>query len=82
MLDLARLLRVAIGLTKVVGEVHGHGLIHKGIKPANVLVDSDDNVGLTGFGIVSRLLHERQAPTPPEIVAGTPAYMAPNRPAA
>jgi PAS domain S-box-containing protein len=78
-LDLARLLRVAIGLTKVLGQVHRQGLIHKDIKPANVLVDADDNVWLTGFGIASRLPHERQAPEPPEIIAGTLAYMAPEQ---
>jgi serine/threonine protein kinase len=77
--DLARLLRVAIGLTKALGQVHRQGLIHKDIKPANVLVDGDDNVWLTGFGIASRLPHERQAPAPPGIIAGTLAYMAPEQ---
>ena len=78
-LALARLLRVAISLAKVVGHVHRQGLIHKDIKPANVLVDGDDNVWLTGFGIASRTPHERQAPEPPEIIAGTLAYMAPEQ---
>ena len=36
-------------------------------------------VRLTGFGIASRLPRERQAPEPPESIAGTLAYMAPEQ---
>ena len=34
---------------------------------------------LTGFGIASRLPRERQSPEPPEMIAGTLAYMAPEQ---
>jgi predicted ATPase len=78
-LDLTRGLRIAIGLATALGQVHRRGLIHKDIKPANVLVDDAGNVWLTGFGIASRLPHERQSPEPPEIIAGTLAYMAPEQ---
>ncbi|HEY2403407.1 MAG TPA: serine/threonine-protein kinase PknK, partial [Steroidobacteraceae bacterium] len=78
-LDLTRLLRIATGLATALGQVHRRGLIHKDIKPANVLVDDAGSVWLTGFGIASRLPHERQAPAPPEIIAGTLAYMAPEQ---
>ncbi len=78
-LDLTRFLRVAIGLTKAVAQVHQHGLIHKDIKPGNVLVDEAGNVWLTGFGIASQLPREHQSPVPPEIIAGTLAYMAPEQ---
>jgi serine/threonine protein kinase len=78
-LDLTRFLRVAIGLATALGQVHRHGLIHKDIKPANVLVDDAGNVWLTGFGIASQLPNERQPPAPPEIIAGTLAYMAPEQ---
>src|SRR5258707_10028987 len=70
-LELTRFLRVAIGLTTALGQVHRQGLIHKDIKPENVLVDDAAKVWLTGFGIASQLLHERQSPSPPEIIAGT-----------
>ncbi|MDB5864434.1 MAG: multi-sensor signal transduction multi-kinase, partial [Betaproteobacteria bacterium] len=78
-LELTRFLRVAIGLATALGQVHAHGLIHKDIKPANVLVDDAGNVRLTGFGIASRLPHECQTPAPPEVIAGTLAYMAPEQ---
>jgi PAS domain S-box-containing protein len=66
-------------LAKTLGQVHQHGLIHKDIKPANVLVDDTGNAWLTGFGIASRLPRERQSPVAPEIIAGTLAYMAPEQ---
>ena len=52
-LDLTRVLRIAIGLATALAQVHRRGLIHKDIKPANVLVDDAGNVWLTGFGIAS-----------------------------
>ncbi|MCU1337978.1 MAG: multi-sensor signal transduction multi-kinase [Bryobacterales bacterium] len=78
-LELTRFLRIAIGLATALGHVHRHGLIHKDIKPANVLVDAHGNVWLTGFGIASQLPRERQSPVAPEIIAGTLAYMAPEQ---
>jgi PAS domain S-box-containing protein len=78
-LDVVRFLHVAIGLATAVGRVHQRGLIHKDIKPENVLVDDAGNAWLTGFGIASRLPNERQVPAPPEIVAGTLAYMSPEQ---
>ena len=78
-LELTRFLPLAISLAAAVGQVHRHGLIHKDIKPANVLVDAAGNVRLTGFGIASRLTREHQAPEAPEVIAGTLAYMAPEQ---
>jgi serine/threonine protein kinase len=73
-------LRVAIGLAAALGQLHGRGLIHKDIKPANVLVNcATGQVWLMGFGIASHLPRERQAPEPPELIAGTLAYMAPEQ---
>jgi PAS domain S-box-containing protein len=78
--DLASSLRLAVNLAAAISHLHQHGIIHKDIKPANVLVNSaSGKCWLMGFGIASRLSRERQSPEPPEIVAGTLAYMAPEQ---
>jgi len=62
------------------GQLHGRGLIHKDLKPAHVVVnEATGQVWLLGFGIASPLPRERQAPAPPERIAGTLAYMAPEQ---
>jgi serine/threonine protein kinase len=79
-LDMAFALRVAISLSAAIGHLHQLGLIHKDIKPANVLVNSvTGQCWLMGLGIATRFLLERQSPEPPEFVAGTLAYMAPEQ---
>src|SRR5262245_8099224 len=78
--DVALFLRVAIGLTVSLGQLHRRGLVHKDVKPSNIFVKIDTGeVWLGGFGIASRLPRERQAPTPLEVIAGTLAYMAPEQ---
>jgi serine/threonine protein kinase len=73
-------LRLAVALSTAVGRLHGRGLVHRDIKPTNVLVNvSTGQVWLTGFGIASRLPRERQSPAAPEFLEGTLAYMAPEQ---
>jgi serine/threonine protein kinase len=73
-------LRLAIGIATALGKLHQRGLVHKDIKPANILVNgTTGEVRLTGFGIASRLSRERQTAEPPETLAGTLAYMAPEQ---
>jgi predicted ATPase/signal transduction histidine kinase len=79
-LGVTEFLRIAISLAGALRQAHAHGLIHKDIKPANILVDlANGGVWLTGFGIASRLPRERADPGPPEEIAGTLAYMAPEQ---
>jgi len=79
-MEVGRFLRLAVGGAAALGKMHERSLIHKDINPANVLVnDSTNQVWLTGFGIASRLPRERQTPTPPEFIAGTLPYMAPEQ---
>ena len=79
-MEVSHFLRIAIPLAGALRHVHQRGLIHKDVKPANILVDSaSGGVWLTGFGIASRLPREHQPPAPPEVIAGTLAYMAPEQ---
>src|SRR4029077_13131197 len=55
-MELGRFLRFAVGLAATLGKLHQQGLIHKDIKPANILVNSAPGaLWLTGFGIATRL---------------------------
>ena len=79
-LDLAVSLRLAVGLASAIDHLHQRGIIHKDIKPANVLVNPvTGQCWLRGFLIASRLPRERQPPEPPEFIAGTLPYMAPEQ---
>src|SRR4030081_3538825 len=79
-MEFRRFLRLASAVAAALTQVHRRGLVHKDIKPANILVNrTTGEVKLTGFGIASRLPRERLAPAPPESIAGTLAYMAPEQ---
>jgi serine/threonine protein kinase len=79
-MEMGRFLRLALGIVAGPGKAYQRGLVHKDLKPTNILVNcAGAEVRLTGFGIASRLLRERQAPDPPELIAGTLVYMAPEQ---
>jgi PAS domain S-box-containing protein len=79
-MEVGRFLRIAVAVSAALGQLHERGLVHKDIKPTNILVNSTTGqVWLTGFGIASPLPRERQSPEPPEFIEGTLPYMAPEQ---
>lgn len=79
-MDIEAFLHFAIDTAKALSKAHSAGLVHKDIKPANIFMHcANGPVRLAGFGLASRLPRERRATEPPEIIAGTLAYMAPEQ---
>jgi PAS domain S-box-containing protein len=79
-MDIGLFLRLSVSLAVALSALHRRGIIHKDLTPAHVIIDEAiGHVWLTGFRIASHLRRERQTPEPPEVIAGTLAYMAPEQ---
>ncbi|WP_437816961.1 protein kinase domain-containing protein [Sorangium sp. So ce1078] len=80
-LGLATVLRIAVSLADTLGAVHQRSVVHKDIKPHNILVRMDGqlSVKLADFGIATRLAQELQRAQPPDALEGTLLYMAPEQ---
>src|SRR5262245_32944860 len=69
--------RIGVGVAQALKHAHDRGIIHRDLKPANLLVDSNDHVKLTDFGIAK--LYGGTNVTAEGGVLGTADYMAPEQ---
>lgn len=72
--SLERKLRAFAGVADALAHLHGQGIVHRDVKPENILVDKDDHVMLLDFDLAARV-GERS----PAAVAGTIAYLSPEQ---
>src|SRR5262249_11395949 len=65
-------------LARTVSYAHEHGILHRDIKPGNILLDAKGEPHLTDFGL-ARLVESESTVTHTMEVLGTPSYMAPEQ---
>ncbi|MGB7296994.1 MAG: protein kinase, partial [Candidatus Aminicenantales bacterium] len=87
--DLKSMIRMSTGLTtgtvlslgkqvcEGLAEAHGLGVVHRDLKPQNIMIDKGGNAKIMDFGI-ARSLRERGI-TGPSVIIGTPEYMSPEQ---
>ncbi|MEG4440642.1 AAA family ATPase [Microcoleus sp. AT9_B5] len=79
-LQLAEFLAIAIQLADTLGKLHDNQIIHKDIKPTNIIINPTTlKVKITDFSIATRLSRETQALSHPTLLEGTIAYISPEQ---
>jgi eukaryotic-like serine/threonine-protein kinase len=78
-LDPATVAALGEQVAGALGEAHTNGLVHRDVKPANILLAADGTVKVTDFGIAKALSGADATLTTPGTVVGTAAYVAPEQ---
>jgi serine/threonine protein kinase len=73
--DALRYLREIAG---AIGEIHSVGILHRDLKPGNIMLRKDDSIGLIDFGLAKRMRLRMELTGSGEIF-GTPYYMSPEQ---
>jgi serine/threonine protein kinase len=69
--------RYVAQVARALHHAHRHGILHRDVKPSNIMIDADDQPHITDFGLAKRIGDSGQTRT--GAVLGTPSYMAPEQ---
>jgi serine/threonine-protein kinase len=73
----ARAVKIAAGIARGLSAIHSEGVVHRDLKPHNVLVAAGDRPVIADFGTARSRISPRMTAT--GMLLGTPAYMAPEQ---
>ena len=78
-LPIERAVNIAKQLTGALEAAHAEGVVHRDLKPRNVLIDVDDHIYVSDFGLAKSLDADKTGMTRVGEVLGTPRYMSPEQ---
>ena len=74
-----RAIRIAVEVLEALQYAHENGVVHRDMKPENVMVDADDNIKLIDFGIAGDAAARRLTYANITATLGTPNYISPEQ---
>src|SRR5437016_2802864 len=77
-MSIRQAVELIVKVARIVHYAHEHGILHRDIKPGNILLDAKGEPHLTDFGL-ARLVESESSVTHTLDVLGTPSYMAPEQ---
>ncbi|MBD1879142.1 AAA family ATPase [Coleofasciculus sp. FACHB-T130] len=73
-------LKIAIQITNTIAQIHSHSIVHKNIKPQNILINLETHqVKIADFGIAAFIPYEQQMVSSSSQIAGSLAYLSPEQ---
>ncbi len=75
-LDSGQVTALVVQVAAALDYAHGQGVVHRDIKPGNIMLGADGSAKITDFGVAKLLSHQA---TQAEMMLGTPNYMAPEQ---
>lgn len=78
-LPVDRALAIVCAVADALNKAHEHGVIHRDVKPHNIMVDPDGGVHLLDFGLARGVGLDMKTITASGMIVGTPEYMSPEQ---
>jgi serine/threonine protein kinase len=79
LLPLHRVMGIVFKCCMALDHAYRQGVVHRDVKPDNILVDAEDNVKITDFGLALNLDRRQQSDSTFIVGVGSPAYMSPEQ---